>query len=122
MFTKALDILRGLVLNPVLVAFARGVVEATVFFAVYLVGDAIAAGELADEVGQLGPFILLGLRTIEGVIDRIDPAKQRRRDALREEAVHAELSNGTAGPLNPGDVKDAEVAGQVESYQAIDYR
>lgn len=80
-----LDILRGIVLNPVLTAFARGVAEAVVFLVLYMVMDNIAAGgALADEVGQLGPFVLVGLRTLEGLADKIDTAKQRQRDAIRD--------------------------------------
>lgn len=82
-----LDILRGIVLNPVLTAFARGLAEALVFLALYSVSDAIAGGALADEVGQAGPFILIGLRSLEGVVDKIDSAKQRQRDAVRADPL-----------------------------------
>lgn len=78
-----LDTLRGIRLNPVLTAFARGVAEAAAFLVLYSVMDAIASGDLANEVGQWGPIILVGFRSIEGVVDKIDTAKQRQRDAIR---------------------------------------
>lgn len=80
-----LDILRGIVLNPVLTAFARGALEGAVFLVLYMIMDGVVAGgALADEVGQFGPFILLAGRTVEGLVDKIDTAKQRQRDAVRE--------------------------------------
>ena len=85
MFKTLLDILRGIVLNPVLTSFARGLVEAVVFLIMYTVMDAVVAGgALADEVGAAGPFILVIGRTLEGVVDKIDAAKQRQRDAVRD--------------------------------------
>ena len=85
MLKTLLDVLRGIVLNPVLTAFARGLAEAVAFLVLYTVMDNVAAGgALADEVGQLGPFILLGMRTLEGLVDKIDAAKQRQRDAVRD--------------------------------------
>ncbi len=85
MFKVIGDVLRGIVLNPVLTAFARGTAEAAVFLILYSVMDAVASGQLADQVGQAGPFILIVGRTLEGVVDKIDTAKQRQRDAIRSD-------------------------------------
>lgn len=71
------DFLRGITTNPALVGFARGVAEAVVFVVVWSVADFVAANGLPDPVAQYGPVLLLLLRTLEGAIDNIDPAKQR---------------------------------------------
>jgi hypothetical protein len=94
-------ILRGLVLNPLLVAFARGLLEAAAMAALLFAADYVTGGHLPEEYKLFGPMILLALRQIEGVADKIDPAKQRRRDALREEARFADTD---LTPLEPGDV------------------
>ena len=111
--------LRGLTLNPVLTAFLRGLVEAVALLVLY------AAADYALTLPDVNPILLIALpaliRTGEGVIDKIDPAKQRRRDALREDAVMAEISLGEAGPLEPGDVVDPAVAAGVEGYAAGDH-
>ena len=101
-------ILRGLVLNPLLVAFARGLAEAAAMAGLLFALDFVAGGHLPEEYKLFAPMILLGLRQLEGVVDRIDPAKQRRRDALRAEANYAE-NPATTSVLNPGDVVDPEV-------------
>lgn len=113
-----LNVFRGLVLNPRLVAFARGSAEAFVMGLILILSDATWLGEQLPEILKpLIPMIVLGLRMVEGHADAIDPAKQRRRDALRGEAATAEITGGAAGPLNPGDVVDPAVDAQVESYQ-----
>jgi hypothetical protein len=85
------NVLRGLVLNPVLVAFARSLAEAVVFLILYSVADYVVA------LPDVSPLILAGLpiviRTAEGVVDKIDPAKQRRRDVLRSSPITDENGN-----------------------------
>ena len=112
-----LKVLRGLVLNPLLVATFRGMLEAAAMAAIVVLGDQMASGNVPDEFKMWIPLGTLGLRVVEGLADKIDPAKKRRRDTLREEAVVAEITGGTAGPLNPGDVTDPEVKAQVASYE-----
>lgn len=116
-----LAVLRGLVLNPLLVAFARGLLEAAAMAAILFAGEYVTGGNLDDGLQMWAPIILLMLRQLEGLADRIDPAKQRRRDALREEGATAEITEGAAGPLNPGDVKDPAVDAAVESYNNGDF-
>jgi hypothetical protein len=98
-----LDVLRGLVLNPVLTAFARGLAEAVAFLILYSVADFVLT------LPDLNPILLVALptlvRTGEGVLDKIDTAKQRQRDALRQEAAFAVAVGHDQSPLNPGDVK-----------------
>ena len=97
-------ILRGLVLNPLLVAFARGTLEAAGMAAILVASDMVASDALPDEYKMFVPLAQLGFRMAEGAWDKIDPAKQRRRDALREEAAYAEAED-TFSPLKAGDVK-----------------
>ena len=79
-----LNVLRGLVLNPLLVAFARGAVEAAVMAALLYAGDAtVLEGVVPEEMKMWVPLIVLALRQLEGVADKIDPDKQRRRDVIR---------------------------------------
>ena len=111
-------VLRGLVLNPLLVAFARGLLESAGMAAILFASDYIASDALPNEYKAFVPLGTLGLRMLEGIWDRVDPAKQRRRDALREEAVFAE---SPASKLEPGDVKDPAVEAAIESYNAGDY-
>lgn len=100
---KILDVLRGLVLNPVLTAFARGLAESVAFLVLYSVAD------FALTLPDLHPLLLVALptlvRTGEGVIDKIDAAKQRQRDALRQEAAFGKSVGYDQSPLQPGDVK-----------------
>lgn len=86
MFTKIGDVLRGIILNPVLTATARGAAEAIAFILLYSAADYVTANGLPDELGQFTPFVVLGIRMLEGVIDKIDLAQQRQRDVLREHA------------------------------------
>lgn len=114
-------ILRGLVLNPRLVAFARGLVEAAVMGALVIAGDMLVSGDgIPDEYRFLVPIATLVIRFMEGHADAIDPSKQRRRDALRESAAQAEVTNGASGPLDPGDVKDPAVDAAIEAYNRGD--
>lgn len=111
--------LRGLTLNPVLTAFLRGLAEAIAMLVLY------AAADYALALPDINPMILVVLptlvRTGEGLVDRIDPAKQRRRNALREEAAAAEITGGAAGSLDPGDVVDPAIDAAVESYNNGDF-
>lgn len=95
-----IGILRGTVLNPTVTAFARGLLEAVAFLVLYAIGDFVLT------LPDVSPLVLMALpvliRTGEGVIDKIDSAKQRQRDALREEAKYAHTESS---PLQPGDVK-----------------
>lgn len=99
-------ILRGLVLNPLLVSFARGLVESAAMAGILFASDYLASDALPDEYKALVPVGTLGLRVLEGVFDKIDPAKQRRRDALRQDAVMADTDLTV---LEPGDVRDPVV-------------
>lgn len=110
-------ILRGLVLNPRLVAGARGLLEAGIMAVILLASDATFLNStLPDGLHALIPTIVLALRFAEGHMDAIDPSKQRRRDALRQEGAAAEITAGAAGPLDPGDVKDPGVDAMVSGY------
>lgn len=80
-----LDVLRGIRLNPVLTGIARGIAEGVAFLVLYALMDAVASGQLSDQVGQFGPIILVLMRSAEGILDKIDPAKQRQRDAVRQD-------------------------------------
>lgn len=98
-----LDILRGIVLNPVLTAFARGLAEAVAFLILYSVADFVLT------LPDVNPILLAALptliRTGEGWIDKIDAAKQRQRDTLRQEDALATAIGYDATALEPGDVK-----------------
>lgn len=95
---KIIAVLRGLVLNPLLVGFARDVLESAAMAAILLASDAtFLDGVVPESLKVYIPLIVMALRTTEAAADKIDPAKQRRRDALREA--------DTTGPLQPGDVQ-----------------
>ncbi len=112
-----LQVLRGLILNPVLVSMARGVLEAAAMAGILALSDAMASGNLPDEYKMWVPLGTLGLRVVEGLADKIDPAKKRRRDTLREAAVASEITGGSMTVLNPGDVKDPTVDADVDAYR-----
>lgn len=99
--TKALAVLRGLVLNPLLVAFARGLLEAALMAGLLFGIDALTSGVgVPDELKIYAPFALLVLRQLEGVVDKIDPMKQRRRDVLRSSPITDADGNVTGGYEN----------------------
>jgi hypothetical protein len=106
---RLLAILRGLVLQPKLVAAARGAVEGLLTLLIMIVTDSATSGEIREAYPVIAPFIVIALRFLEGVVDSIDPAKERRRVALAEEAFHTERQAAEgrtpAGPLLPGDVQ-----------------
>ena len=114
-------VFRGLVLNPLLVSFARGTAEAAAMAAILVGYEALASKDLPAEIQPFAFLGVLGLRMVEGFADKIDPAKQRRRDALREEGKVSEVTAGANSALNPGDVKDPEVDAAIEAYNAGDY-
>ncbi len=82
-----MKVLRGLILNPVLVGFARGLAEAALMAAIMFGIEYFSDANLPDKFQLLAPFVLFALRQGEGIVDKIDPAKQRRRDVLRESPV-----------------------------------
>lgn len=77
MFAGFFDLFRGIYTSPILVALARGVLEAAAFAAILSATEYVSGGNLPDEMQPFGSLILLGLRVLEGMADRIDPAKQR---------------------------------------------
>lgn len=105
MLTTLQATLRGLVLNPVLVAFVRSVVEAMVMAALLVGYEFVAGGNLDDGLQMWAPLVLLLIRNAEGLADKIDPAKQRRRDELRQAAAVAEVDDGIT-VINRGDVHE----------------
>lgn len=106
MFDTLQAVFRGLILNPLLVAFARGIAEAAAFAAILTATELVVAGNLPDYLQPYGALIVLGLRQLEGVADKIDPAKQRRRDELREAANIANNVDDQLTVINYGDVRD----------------
>lgn len=102
MLKYLLDVLRGIVLSPVVTAFARGLVEAVVFLILYSIADfAVALPDLQLFI----PMIWTLVRTAEGYVDRIDGSKRRQREALALEAQYAEQLAFEGSPLNAGDVR-----------------
>jgi len=75
-----MKVLRGIDMPPVVVAVARGVLEAAVMGALVALVSAVGAFDWGDKA-YLVPVALLGLRTVEGFADHIDPAKTRKPDA-----------------------------------------
>lgn len=88
-----IKVLRGLVLNPLVVAFARGMLEAAAMAAIVFGIDWAMSDQVPEALKLWVPMITLGLRQLEGLADKIDPAKQRRRDVLRESPVTDEDGN-----------------------------
>lgn len=63
--------------RPTVVALVRGILEAAALAAVFALYQGVAGGDLPLSA-ELTPLALLGLRTLEGVLDsRIDPSKER---------------------------------------------
>jgi hypothetical protein len=100
---NVIAVLRGLVLNPLLVAFARGLLEAAGMAALLVASDYVASDALPDEYKMYVPLVQLGFRMVEGAWDKVDPAKQRRRDELRDAASLAKV-NDSLTSINRGDV------------------
>lgn len=84
MLSAVTKTLRGLILNPILVAFARGLLESAVMGGLVFAADYASSDRLPDEYKLYGPLAVLVIRQLEGVADKIDAAKQRRRDVLRQ--------------------------------------
>lgn len=85
MLTKITDILRGIVLSPLLTGLARSIAEAAAMAGILVGIEFVSGGNLPDELQTWGPILLLFLRNLEAVADKIDPAKQSQRDAIRED-------------------------------------
>lgn len=79
MFSALFALLRGLDHSPRVVGTARAAAEAAGFEILYSAGDFLAAGGFPDQVGQFVPVAILLIRTLEGVLDHLDPAKSRQR-------------------------------------------
>jgi len=70
--------LRGLGIPAPIVGAARGLLEAVAFAAGGAVIIWLADLDLADEWKVIVPTITLAWRGAEGIVDGIDPEKQRR--------------------------------------------
>jgi len=75
-----LKFLRGIDIPPIVVVFARGIVEAAVMAALIEIGVVIGQIDWGDKT-ILVPVAWWLLRTGEGVADHIDPAKTRKPTA-----------------------------------------
>jgi hypothetical protein len=71
------NLLRGLTAPAWLVGLARGVTEAAAFAGVATLVEFVATGGLPDELQPYGALVLVVVRTLEGALDNIDPAKRR---------------------------------------------
>jgi hypothetical protein len=91
-----LKILRGLVLNPVLVSFARGIAEAMAMAGILFAGEFLLSSNIPDQYQFLVPAGTYLLRQLEGIADAIDPMKQRRREILAESSKTDDDGNPTA--------------------------
>jgi hypothetical protein len=74
---KILNFWRGIDLPAWLVGMVRGAVEAAALAAVAVFIQALDAASFDDQWAGLVMIIIVGLRSIEGAIDQIDPAKKR---------------------------------------------
>lgn len=72
-----MDLVRGLQTPAWLVGLARSIVEAVLFAAIAAVILWLAGDSVPEGLAQWAPVIIVGLRTLEGVIDHIDPSKNR---------------------------------------------
>ena len=95
-----MDILRGLTTAPWLVALMRGLVEAVVLAALFFVASWLTSSDVPTQLVPLVPLLLTVIRTIEGLADQIDPAKQRV-PAAANDAGDAQTMN-TRGPEAEG--------------------
>ena len=76
-----LDLLRGLYTSPWIVGLCRGVVEAVLMAGLLYLAGALASTDVPAALVPFIPILLAGIRFAEGVVDHIDPAKQRAPDA-----------------------------------------
>lgn len=75
---KVLTVLRGIDVPPVVVGFARGLAEAVVLAALGAAAVYLTDGDnVPDNIEFVLPGAFLVIRTLEGIADHIDPAKQR---------------------------------------------
>lgn len=72
-----MNLLRGIDFPPALVGAARGVVEAIAFGALTAAAAALTALDVPPEWTWAVMAALVGVRSLEGVADHIDPAKKR---------------------------------------------
>lgn len=72
-----MDVIRGLQTPAWLVGLARSIVEAVLFAAIGAVILWLSGTDLPSGLLPWAPVIIVGLRTLEGVIDHIDPSKTR---------------------------------------------
>ncbi len=79
-----LNALRGIRTPAWLTGFLRGLAESMAFLALYSFIDFVAAGGLPEQYKTYGMVIIIALRSSEGLVDHIDPLKQRRRQAADE--------------------------------------
>lgn len=72
-----IKILRGIGAPSWLVGVARGALEAAIFAgAIFALGE-MSSADAPDWVRIVAPLAVLGWRSIEGIVDHIDPAKKR---------------------------------------------
>ena len=69
-----MNVLRGIGIPPAWVALARGFIEAVLMGA--LAGATLWLGE-AEDLKVIAPLGYLGIRFLEGLVDQIDPLKNR---------------------------------------------
>lgn len=72
-----MDIIRGLQTPAWAVGLVRSIVEAALFAGIGAVILWLSGADLPAELLPWAPAIIVGLRTIEGVIDHVDPARRR---------------------------------------------
>ena len=71
--------LRGVNVSPVVVAGARGIVEAAVLAGLVALADWLADGSVTSTLGTWAPILVLIVRQLEGIADQlIDPDQNRR--------------------------------------------
>lgn len=71
------NLLRGIVGSPWVVGLARGIAEAAVLAGLAVLAGALVSEDVPAALLPLGPALLAGIRTLEGIADNIDPAKKR---------------------------------------------
>lgn len=76
-----LDYWRGLTKSAWLVGLVRGVVEAAAMAGLLYLTAALASSDVPAALVPFVPVLLAGIRFLEGVVDHIDPAKQRAPEA-----------------------------------------
>lgn len=72
-----MDIIRGLQTPAWAVGLVRSIVEAILFAAIGAVILWLSGTDLPSGLLPWAPVIIVGLRTLEGVVDHVDPSKKR---------------------------------------------